>query len=127
LVEQRIENPRVAGSIPALGTIFSVMILCGYGEILVSCETLIFALGVVWGVARSREHLLTPDRSPRAVGYGLGRTKITAERNAELSDIKDTDSLQLAFIPSIDRARCDALLNPQSATTQTNCNMQHAS
>jgi hypothetical protein len=27
LVEQRIENPRVAGSIPALGTIFSRMIL----------------------------------------------------------------------------------------------------
>jgi hypothetical protein len=27
LVEQRIENPRVAGSIPALGTIFSAMIL----------------------------------------------------------------------------------------------------
>jgi hypothetical protein len=27
LVEQRIENPRVAGSIPALGTIFSISFL----------------------------------------------------------------------------------------------------
>jgi hypothetical protein len=46
LVEQRIENPRVAGSIPALGTIFSLMILDSYDEIAVSRDTLIFALGV---------------------------------------------------------------------------------
>jgi hypothetical protein len=29
LVEQRIENPRVAGSIPALGTIFSISVSGG--------------------------------------------------------------------------------------------------
>ena len=36
LVEQRIENPRVAGSIPALGTIFSAIVSDGYDEIAVS-------------------------------------------------------------------------------------------
>jgi hypothetical protein len=46
LVEQRIENPRVAGSIPALGTIFSFMISDGYDEIAVLCEAFTFVLGV---------------------------------------------------------------------------------
>jgi hypothetical protein len=50
LVEQRIENPRVAGSIPALGTIYSLILSGGYGEFVVACEKPIFALGVVWGV-----------------------------------------------------------------------------
>ena len=33
LVEQRIENPRVAGSIPALGTTFSLEILLRFKEL----------------------------------------------------------------------------------------------
>jgi hypothetical protein len=49
LVEQRIENPRVGGSIPPLGTITFLIKSESYCEVALRRELPIFALGVVLG------------------------------------------------------------------------------
>jgi hypothetical protein len=47
LVEQRIENPRVTGSIPVLGTIFSLSGTTGCDDLARERNVTIFALGVI--------------------------------------------------------------------------------